>query len=335
MASVSSPSLPAAFPLRLALAMSAALLPLTCAGVATSSSPPGHPAKARAAAPAPAAAKAPAGVTLAAPSVCTAGETGCVCVDVPARPAAACWTSNGESVSDGGCVAGRQCCGGTWQKDGRCGACRCRADKGGGCLADADRARSCGPEFSATIVAIDESLRAKMQGVTWKVGCPVPLEALRAIHMNHWTDAGTVTAGTLIVAADAAPAVRDVFARLFRHRFPIRSIRPAHAFGGSDDASMAVDNTSAFNCRPITGGKGWSEHAYGRAIDLNPLRNPYVRGRLVLPRAGARFADRTRAHPGVVLEPGPAVGAFDAIGWHWGGRWKGYQDYQHFSSTGR
>lgn len=333
MASVPSPTAAASRRLRRGLAAVCAPALLLLAGATLSAAPKtssGRPASRTTNATAQARS-----ATLPAPSTCQDGATGCVCVTLPKRPAAACWTSGGDAVSGGGCVAGRQCCAGAWSKAGACGACRCEVPNGGGCLAEGDRARSCGPAFSATIATIDEALAAKMRGVTWKPGCPVPLADLRAIHMNHWTDSGTVAQGTLIVAAAVAPAVRDAFARLYRHRFPIRSIRPAHVFGGSDDASMAVDNTSAFNCRPITGGKAWSEHAYGRALDLNPLRNPYVRGRLVLPRAGAAFADRARVGPGVIVAPGPVVGAFDAIGWHWGGRWRGYQDYQHFSSTGR
>jgi poly-gamma-glutamate synthesis protein (capsule biosynthesis protein) len=111
-------------------------------------------------------------------------------------------------------------------------------------------------------------------------------------------------------------------------------LRLVDDFGGSDDASMAVDNTSAFNCRPVAGTTRWSQHAYGRAIDINPLRNPYVEPGRVSPVEGAAYADRSDVRPGMIVEGGPVVAAFDALGWGWGGRWAGGADYQHFSAAG-
>ncbi len=105
-------------------------------------------------------------------------------------------------------------------------------------------------------------------------------------------------------------------------------------FGGSDDASMAADNTSAFNCRPVTGGGGFSEHSYGTAIDLNPVQNPYVSGDLVLPEPGRGYLDRAPGS-GVIRAGDPTVATFAASGWTWGGTWSGPVDYQHFSVSGR
>ena len=97
---------------------------------------------------------------------------------------------------------------------------------------------------------------------------------------------------------------------------------------------MAADNTSAFNCRPVAGPDRWSEHSYGRAIDLNPVENPWVRGTAVAPPAGAAFVTREPA-PGVILPDDVVVRAFAAAGWSWGGSWESPVDYQHFSTTGR
>jgi hypothetical protein len=104
------------------------------------------------------------------------------------------------------------------------------------------------------------------------------------------------------------------------------------AYGGDDDASMAADNTSAFNCREITGGGAVSNHALGVAIDINPVENPYVRGGDVLPPAGAEYLDREDVRPGMIVE-GDVTAAFDAIGFDWGGRWRSLQDYQHFEAA--
>jgi hypothetical protein len=107
------------------------------------------------------------------------------------------------------------------------------------------------------------------------------------------------------------------------------------AFGASDFRSIEADNTSAFNCRPVEGTRRWSEHAYGRAIDVNPIENPYVSGGRTSHGASVPYLDRSRYRPGMAVEGGPLVRAFDAIGWGWGGRWSSPQDHQHFSASGR
>jgi len=129
--------------------------------------------------------------------------------------------------------------------------------------------------------------------------------------------------------------VLAVFGFLYRQRFPIRQMKPIDAYHGNDNASMAADNTSGFNCRyaVTTGPKAWSVHAYGEAIDVNPVENPYLEAGKVLPPAGAAYANRSHARPGMALPTGVLVYAFDAAGWKWGGLWAS-PDYQHFSLTG-
>jgi hypothetical protein len=106
-------------------------------------------------------------------------------------------------------------------------------------------------------------------------------------------------------------------------------------YGGSDDASMAANNTSAFNCRAVTGGSSFSAHSYGTAIDLNPAQNPYVSGSLVEPAAAANYLDRWPYRKGMIMDGGVVDRAFAAEGWSWGGRWTNPRDYQHFSLTNR
>jgi poly-gamma-glutamate synthesis protein (capsule biosynthesis protein) len=111
-------------------------------------------------------------------------------------------------------------------------------------------------------------------------------------------------------------------------------------YGGNDNRSMAADNTSGFNCRRVAGSKVWSAHAYGAAIDINPVQNPDLTGASVAPGAGRRFAATDRAAyaqaaPGVITADGPVVRAFARIGWEWGGDWSSGKDYQHFSHTVR
>jgi hypothetical protein len=169
---------------------------------------------------------------------------------------------------------------------------------------------------------------------SWRPGCPVPLEDLRYVTVTHRGFDGVDRQGELVVHADAAEEMVTVFRTLFDAGYPVRSMRLVDDFGASDDDSMAADNTSAFNCRAITGGSEWSEHAYGRAIDLNPVENPYVRGSSVAPREGRAFADRPDS-PGVIHADDDVVRAFASVGWLWGGDWDSPVDYQHFSPSGR
>jgi D-alanyl-D-alanine carboxypeptidase-like protein len=175
-----------------------------------------------------------------------------------------------------------------------------------------------------------------MTGVSWHRGCPVGLNQLRLLTVRHLGFDGAVHRGRLVVNRDSARDIVRVMRRLYQLRFPIRQMRLVDAYGADDNRSMAADNTSAFNCRFVAGSPGvWSEHAYGQAIDLNPIENPYVtESGYVSPPAGARYADRSRRVHGLVRRGGPVVAAFARAGWAWGGNWSGARDYQHFSLTG-
>jgi hypothetical protein len=180
-----------------------------------------------------------------------------------------------------------------------------------------------------------ESVTASDLHASWRPGCPVPVSQLRAVDLRHFGNDGAVHTGRLIVAADRADAIVAIFRDLYNARFPIQRMEPIDVFGGDDNLSIKANNTSAFNCRAVTGGTGWSEHAYGRAIDVNPFVNPYVKGTTVLPPEAARYTDRTRNDPGMIRAGDAVVVAFAARGWSWGGYWTSLKDYQHFSTTGR
>jgi hypothetical protein len=123
--------------------------------------------------------------------------------------------------------------------------------------------------------------------------------------------------------------------RLYQARFPIRRMVLVDRYRASDFRSIEADNTSAFNCRYVDGTTRWSEHAYGRAIDVNPIENPYVAGDgSVSHQASEAYVDRTPYRKGMAVPGGVLVRAFAAIGWGWGGSWSGVKDYQHFSASG-
>jgi hypothetical protein len=187
------------------------------------------------------------------------------------------------------------------------------------------------PPFTSSV----EPVTAEDLAASWRPGCPLPVESLRLVRLRHWGFDDVVHEGRIVVADDVVDDVVAIFGGLYDARYAIERMEPVDVYGGSDEASMDANNTSAFNCRPATGGTGWSEHAYGRAIDLNPLQNPYVRGDTVLPLQSARYADRTSTDRGVIHDGDAAVVAFAAQGWVWGGTWQTLKDYQHFSPSGR
>lgn len=190
--------------------------------------------------------------------------------------------------------------------------------------------------FRSSIRPLSPALRARMRGRSWHVGCPVPLDRLRDVRVTHRTWVGGSATGEIIVGADVASAVVRVFRSLYALRYPIRRMEPVDAWGGSDFASIEADNTSSFNCRPATGSSHWSQHAYGHAIDLNPIENPYLsNGRSSHP-ASRPYENRRRHLKGMLHAGDRVVSAFAAIGWGWGGSWSGsIRDTQHFSVTGR
>ena len=175
-----------------------------------------------------------------------------------------------------------------------------------------------------------------MTGVSWRPGCPVPLRDLRLVTATHHGFDGLDHAGRVVVHRDVARRVLDVLRRLYADGFPIRRMVPIDAYGGSDFRSIEADNTSAFNCRFVDGTTRYSEHAYGRAIDVNPIENPYVTRAGATAHADSRpYVRRAPFRPGMAVAGHALVRAFDAVGWGWGGRWTGARDYQHFSASGR
>ena len=198
--------------------------------------------------------------------------------------------------------------------------------------------RASSAQFDGAVSAIGRTLRARLIGRNWHEGCPVPIDDLSVVRVSYYTLDGDVRRGPLVVNAQVADDVLWVFRELFRARFPIHRIGlpPRYRPPRPADWTNTRNLTSAFNCRPATGNPGsLSQHSYGWAIDVNPLRNPYVGpdGR-VLRRAVKPFLDRSRNAPGMIHEGDVVVRSFAAIGWEWGGNWRTLKDYMHFSQSG-
>jgi D-alanyl-D-alanine carboxypeptidase-like protein len=188
--------------------------------------------------------------------------------------------------------------------------------------------------FAADVLPLPDEVCAEMRGRSWQdePRCP-RLHELALLRLAHHGFDGAVHRGELVVAAAVADDVVAAFARVFAAGFPIAMMARIDRFGADDARSMAANNCSAFNFRVAPSGK-LSQHAFGTAIDINPVQNPMIIGARIQPDAGADYLDRSDVRPGMIVRPGPVVDAFAAIGWSWGGDWTTILDYHHFSLTG-
>lgn len=165
--------------------------------------------------------------------------------------------------------------------------------------------------------------------------CPVQPQDLRYLTLTFWGFDGRAHTGEMVVHADVAADVVSVFAKLFDAKFPIEEMRIATTNDFTKPPTGDANNTSGYECRKVTGGQRWSDHALGTAIDVNPFHNPYVRGGVVLPELAEAYLDRTNRSTGMISPNDVVVEAFRDIGWGWGGNWNSLKDWQHFSLSGR
>ncbi len=184
-------------------------------------------------------------------------------------------------------------------------------------------------EFVSTVDPVPADVVSRS---TWSEVCPVGLDQLRYVTLPFWGFDGLVHTGELLVHADAVAVVVAGFSVLFDRQFPIESMQITTV--AELDAAMTGDgnNTSAFVCRPSRGSTSWSEHARGRAVDINPFHNPYVKGDLVLPELASTYADRGARRPGMLTADD--VAGFTSAGWGWGGDWRSLKDHMHLSADG-
>jgi hypothetical protein len=187
-------------------------------------------------------------------------------------------------------------------------------------------------EFRSTISEVPDAV---VRRSTWQPACPVGLDDLRYLTVTFWGFDERHHTGELIVHRDHAEELVGVFARLHEARFPIEEMRVTRADELDAHPTGDGNNTGAFVCRPSVGSTSWSDHAYGRAVDINPFHNPYLRGEVVIPELASAYLDRDDGRPGMIIEGDVVTQAFDAIGWPWGGRWRSSKDWMHFSSSGR
>ncbi|GAA3500931.1 hypothetical protein GCM10019016_080380 [Streptomyces prasinosporus] len=189
------------------------------------------------------------------------------------------------------------------------------------------------PSLEAAVKEITDAQWSRMVAAgLWRKGCPDVRDQLRRVEMNYLGFDGKVHRGVLVVNADVTASVVRIFTRLFEEGFPIRRMEPMEVYDGDLNASLAADNTSAFNCRrpdQINAPFRESPHANGRAIDINPFENPWINLRTKKWSPSAEYAERTEGK-GKILEGGLVWQAFTEEGWVW--QDIKVPDYMHFDT---
>jgi hypothetical protein len=192
-------------------------------------------------------------------------------------------------------------------------------------------------DYQADISTITPEIQQRMiKGNSYRKGCPVGIADLRYLRIKYKNFSGQEQWGELIVHREVAEEVVKIFEALYKADYPIYQMRLVSDYNGNDWQSIEADNTSAFNCRKATGSRNYSKHAYGKAIDINPIENPYIsRSGRISHKASLLYRKRvhrndTAADRAVLLPNDKAVMIFKKYGWKWGGDWSGVKDYQHF-----
>jgi len=190
----------------------------------------------------------------------------------------------------------------------------------------------------SSISSISPQIKQRMiKGNSWRNGCPIPLNDLRYLRIKHLDFRGKTVMGEMIVHKEVSSEVLEMFDTLYDIGYPIYKMELVSNYKGNDWQSIEADNTSAFNCRNATGSKKWSKHSYGKAIDINPIENPYIsRKGYISHKASLVYRKRlhqksTYADKAVLVKGDKTIQIFKKYGWKWGGDWSGVKDYQHFS----
>lgn len=186
-------------------------------------------------------------------------------------------------------------------------------------------------EFSATISRIPSSIVARS---SWVDGCPVELSDLRYVTMTFWGFDNQPHMGEIIFHKDNTEELIGVFEKLYDLRFPLEEMKISTREQLDAPRWGDENNTTGFECRPVTGYTDiWSQHAYGKAVDINPFHNPYRWKDALQPALAESYLDRDYFRRGMIRRGDGVVEAFDAIGWGWGGEWETLDDWQHFAEA--
>lgn len=182
---------------------------------------------------------------------------------------------------------------------------------------------------------IPETVAERMRGKSYPEGCPIPLSDLRYLIIPHFDGHGNVRLGEMVCHRTVARQLLNIFRELYSAHYPIERMVLIDDYDADDERSMSANNTTCFCYRTVADSRKLSRHSLGKAVDINPLYNPFVRrtarGTIITPEAGRQWADRTIADNPYAIRRGDAAWrAFTRRGWRWGGSWRTRPDYQHF-----
>lgn len=182
---------------------------------------------------------------------------------------------------------------------------------------------------------IDSQLFARIYGKSYKTNCTLPRTELRYLQLLHYTADGRIMTGEMICHKDIANDLIEIFRKLYDAHYPIERMQLIDDYDADDVTSMNHNNTSCFNYRAVAGSKKLSKHSMGKAVDLNPLYNPYVKHRpngktIVNPEKGRQYANRSKQFKYKIDRNDLAYRLFTQHGFTWGGSWRSLKDYQHF-----
>lgn len=191
---------------------------------------------------------------------------------------------------------------------------------------------------------LSDNLRRYITGVSFpelsenSENSDISYEELRYVHILHYDFDGKLAEGELICNAAIAQDLVEIFYELYRNEYRIEKVKLIDEYDGDDNLSMADNNTSCFNYRNVPGSTSLSKHALGRAVDVNPLYNPYITynedgSENILPENATDYADRSKKFPYKIDEDDLCYKLFTEHGFVWGGNWNSCKDYQHFQKV--
>ena len=161
--------------------------------------------------------------------------------------------------------------------------------------------------------------------------CPLSPNDLVHIQVPYWGFDHKSHAGILVVNKNIKTQIQEIFQKIYEIKFPIEKIKPLEDYNNNEEKAMEDNDTFGYHCKKMTSNPNrFSKHAYGLAIDINPVLNPYISHTKFLPKNGGIYTDRNLNKPGMITKDSPIYKIFTENNWKWGGNWKAFKDYHHF-----
>ena len=204
-----------------------------------------------------------------------------------------------------------------------------------GAIVSYEEVKTFGVDKCFTQHNIDNALFKRIYGKSFKHNCSINRDELRYLHLLHYTIDGSIKLGEMICHKDVAKDLINIFRQLYEAKYPIERMQLIDDYNADDITSMNHNNTTCFNYRAVAGSKKLSNHSMGKAVDINPLYNPYVKRRAdgsykISPETGRKYADRSRNFKYKIDKDDLAYRLFTKYGFRWGGNYRSLKDYQHF-----